>query len=421
MTENKQEYPGFDSKTAHNKPDQFREVPLRAETPDLPSRRTFLRRLGIAIAAAATPALIKNLPSSSVEARPLTQEPIYWSILPDTPTTRTTEGICVLGNNILHAGGSGIEGISGRLDIFNTLTGVWQEKAGMITPRQAIGISAVGNKAYALGGRIYEEGSLMPQKTNECYNLDTNTWETKAPMLEAKSIPMVVTLPTGKILALGGDSNIGSTSTVQEYDPTLNTWQYRAPMPIALTSFAVTVPQNGIVCVFGGADGVGVSKRSFFYNPQSNSWSQGPDMPLSLISMRATSLNGKIYITGGLEQFPPELRKVLIYDPSTGTYSEGTDMINARSGHGSVTVNGKLYQIGGAASGVTTRNVEVGNFTPPSPSATPTSIPTASPTPTKTPEAASPTPTTPKNPSTPQPNSNNNLAIPNVPVNRTTN
>jgi N-acetylneuraminic acid mutarotase len=95
-----------------------------------------------------------------------------------------------------------------------------------------------------------------------------NTWNTKAPMNQARANLGVVAV-NGKIYAIGGQASIDTLDTNECYDPVMDTWATLKPIPTPRAYFAITACQDKIYCIseelFGGTE---------VYDIATNNWNK---------------------------------------------------------------------------------------------------------------------------------------------------
>jgi hypothetical protein len=117
---------------------------------------------------------------------------------------------------------------------FNPATESWTAGPRMLYgPRKQDGsVLLPGGKVLAVGGALT---SRSEAPTNTVEILDTSvakpTWRYTGSMTYARSFPNLVTLPDGKVLAVGGETKfkyIGPIKTAEMYDPTTESWSVMA-------------------------------------------------------------------------------------------------------------------------------------------------------------------------------------------------
>lgn len=221
---------------------------------------------------------------------------------------------------------------------YNPISNTYEYKAPMPTGRGGLGLVAVGNKIYAIGG--YDKDSSEVD-TVEVYDTVTDTWETKVSMPTPRSGLSVVTL-NNKIYAIGGRNGKGYLTTVEEYDIATDTWRSVADITTARSSFgAVTL--NGKIYVIGGYN-VKDSKIGTIeeYDPQRNQWIEKGQVT-ARHGLGAISAQGKIFIISGYET-----QCVEEYDPITNSYVQLSSIPEyPRYGFHLGEIDNKFYVIGG--------------------------------------------------------------------------
>jgi len=189
-----------------------------------------------------------------------------------------------------------------------------------------------------------------------------NTWVSKAPMHQARSV-LGVAAVNGKIYAIGGSTASGfepciSASAVygiislgglvgtnEEYDPAENKWTYKASMPTPRMAFATAVYQNKIYCIGGrnvsGDPNGGYTAANEVYDPATDTWETKTPMPKATGWFIANVAYGKIYVMdySGANY---------VYDPATDSWTSKAPVPAAAfGGYASAVLDGKIYVIGG--------------------------------------------------------------------------
>jgi ribosomal protein S8 len=164
-----------------------------------------------------------------------------------------------------------------------------------------------------------------------------NSWETKAPMHQARAGLGVVAV-NGKIYAIGGTTASGQyppdcfaggfVGTNEEYDPETDTWTTKASMPTPRDYFAIAAYQNKIYCI-GGAIGFTVDQWGLFhsyvasgvnevYDTVTSTWETKTPMPVVGMKIQAHVINGEIYVMG--------VAFTYVYDPENDSWTSKTRM-----------------------------------------------------------------------------------------------
>jgi N-acetylneuraminic acid mutarotase len=229
----------------------------------------------------------------------------------------------------------------------------WTTKAPMPTPRaQAATIAGNDGKIYVMGGYNSTAG-LGNLNMTEVYNPSTNTWTTKAPMMEAVRSAAVAKDSDGLIYVISGYNSSGDwTPTVQAYNITANSWTKKADIEYAVLFTNAATGNNGKIYVVGGTEsGVGDTNRLQIYDPETDTWEQGTTLPSPRTQLGVVKdANGFIYALGG-QTFPPTtdaLDTNEAYDPYSETWSTREPLLDGRNEFGTALgIDGNIYVIGG--------------------------------------------------------------------------
>lgn len=165
---------------------------------------------------------------------------------------------------------------------------VWELKAPMHQARGALGVIAVGEKIYAIGGAV-----------NNVYNTASDSWRI--------------------------------VGTNEEYNPQTNSWTTKMSMPTPRAYFSLSTYHNKIYC-FGGINGEGMlsyqdtdiqlpgilwSNATEVYNPLTDSWEKKTSMPANMQGRYSiVVINELMYFIGGIGTQP-----AAIYNPNTDTWN----------------------------------------------------------------------------------------------------
>jgi len=141
-----------------------------------------------------------------------------------TGVARTDCGVAVLGSKIFFAGGRGSLGQSTRVDIYDTLTGIWST-ANLSAKRDNIAATAASAKVFFGGG--YGDGTYS--SVVDIYNQTTNTWTaTQFPNGTVAPIPPqrtdLTALAVGNKILFAGGLSVGYRKLVSVYDAGSNSW-----------------------------------------------------------------------------------------------------------------------------------------------------------------------------------------------------
>jgi len=218
----------------------------------------------------------------------------------------------------------------------------WSAKAPMQQARGGLGVVAVNGKIYAIGGST-ASGVYPPDipgggfvGTNEEYDLETDTWITKASMPTPRDY-FAVAAYQNKIYCIGGA--VGFTAVEEKpgfyrynasgvnevYDTVTNTWETKTPMPDDAMKIQAHVV-NGKIYVVDWSD-------MYVYDPIADSWTSRTSMPQPYPQYDSSTVSAvvdnKIIVTFGFRTFNFSTgfeyseQKILIYDTEIDSWSGG--------------------------------------------------------------------------------------------------
>jgi len=182
-----------------------------------------------------------------------------------------------VGDIVIMAGGSNVEGYWTNVDIYNVSTGVLELQ--YLTKRRGRGAAvALNNKAYFAGGE-------------ECNDLG---WEV---------------------------GNCTMSSLVEIYDVTSKSWTV-SNLSEARMELSAAVTIDGYVVFAGGFNTSTVSNVVDIYNSNTDTWSN-TTIPVGRFGMTAIGVNGKVYFAGGAisNGGATQTNRVDIFEPSTNTWT----------------------------------------------------------------------------------------------------
>ena len=181
-------------------------------------------------------------------------------------------------------------------------------------------------------------------------------WVATGPLSQPRNFIVVVALPEGGALAVGGtiQSTIGSTPMVERYDPAAGLWTITGPMTEPRSRHAAVVLDDGRVLVAGGR-GVNLSLRSAErYDPSTRAWTVTGAMATPRDWHTLTKLaDGRVLAAAGLSLIStnpnnPIEKSAELYDARSGTWSVTADLRNQRWGHTATLLqDGRVLVIGG--------------------------------------------------------------------------
>src|SRR5260370_24665652 len=220
----------------------------------------------------------------------------------------------------------------------------------------ASGETTHGGFLYVIGG----ENSTGVLSDLKRYDPGLDAWITltPTPTATARAGAAAAVIDDG-IYVIGGRQSSGGPcsggpylNTVEKYDIDTNTWSTVAPLLNARSDLAA-VARGGKIFVFGGCTGA-ASAPSFtgevdMYDPQTNTWTT---LPSTMTTPRASLVAGhsgdKVYTSGGTNGSSP-LNVNEVYDIPSGTWSTNTaTMTTARQATGVRSHGGRIYVVRGS-------------------------------------------------------------------------
>jgi N-acetylneuraminic acid mutarotase len=198
---------------------------------------------------------------------------------------------------------------------YDPATDRWTPRAPLPSPRGALGVAAVGDRIYAVGGEhrrppdaLRPAGSPLayePVADLTVYDPAADRWETLPPM-RARRDHLVVGGTADRLYVVSGrDRPVYDIPYLEEYDPGRGAWTTRARMPTGRSGgFGAVL--NGRFYVFGGegntASPLGIYDNVEGYDPTTNTWTQFGPMPTPRHSLVAATVGNRIYLPGGSTQ-----------------------------------------------------------------------------------------------------------------------
>ncbi|XP_014001481.1 kelch-like protein 17 isoform X1 [Salmo salar] len=241
---------------------------------------------------------------------------------------------------VTHQGGGSLFAIHGDCEAYDTRTDRWHMVASMSTRRARVGVAAIGNKLYAVGG--YDGTSDLA--TVESYDPITNSWQPEVSMGTRRSCLGVAVLH-GLLYAAGGYDGASCLNSAERYDPLTSTWTSIAAMSTRRRYVRVATLDGSLYAV-GGYDSSSHLATVEKYEPQSNAWTAIANMLSRRSSAGVAVLEGMLYVAGGNDGTSC-LNSVERFNPKTNAWEGVAPMNIRRSTHDLVAMDGWLYAVGG--------------------------------------------------------------------------
>jgi hypothetical protein len=117
----------------------------------------------------------------------------------------------------------------------------------------------------------------------EVYDPRTSTWSATGSLNQPRYRHDVQLLPTGEVIAIGGltDPGTSTTETCELYDPATKRWSFTDPLPEASENIYAKVLPDGSLFASGGLNANSPAhyvKFACVYSPATHRWTRLPDM-----------------------------------------------------------------------------------------------------------------------------------------------
>ncbi len=189
--------------------------------------------------------------------------------------------------------------------VYDPETNEWNSLALMPTIRKHFDCGRVNHKIYILGGiTSYDDVPSSCTQKNEVYDVDTDSWSEKAPVPTLRNNPAVVAVDS-LIYIIGGAGSSSSIwqliNTVECYNTNTDKWETKKSLPAAtLIPGAVAVDKK--VIVLGGQNESGAGLSSVYvYDPAIDTWTKSTSLPKINVLAGLVAVDKKIYVIGGTE------------------------------------------------------------------------------------------------------------------------
>jgi N-acetylneuraminic acid mutarotase len=241
-------------------------------------------------------------------------------------------------------------GASPRVDV--TAEATWLMRARLQEARQEVGVAALQEKMYVVGG-FRRNGSQA--NTVEAYEFAADRWQFVQPLPIALDHPAAA-VARGKLYVLGGFASGAAVDVTLEYDPQTDRWTAKARMPTPRGALAAAVIEENVYAIGGFRDGGSVNDLAR-YDPATDRWEVLPSMPTPRDHLGAGVIKGRLYAVAGRNSTSFTLGNLEEFDPLTRTWIARAPMPTPRSGVAAAVVNDRLLVFGGEGNGRNPRGV----------------------------------------------------------------
>lgn len=263
------------------------------------------------------------------------QEENTWTTLPYLQRVRISHRAAAVNGKIYIIGGNTVD----LNEEYNPKTNTITYKTPMPTARFDFGIAVYQNKIYCFGG-----SNGQPLGETEVYDPQTDTWETKTPMIRKRKYVTANTIGDAiHILTLDKLHYV--------YYPQTDNWTKKPDMPTEIIN-PISAVLDGKIHVFG------IGTTHLIYDPQTETWTTGePQNKTSYYNVIVATTGEyspkRIYIFGSDRSrviFPEYNRLVgQSYDPKTGNWTQISDIPNGHLSGGAAVIDDRIYLVGGGA------------------------------------------------------------------------
>lgn len=213
-----------------------------------------------------------------------------WTACTPMPTPRGSPAAALVGGRIHVVGGWNGGSLTAH-EVYDPATDSWSSAAPMPTARNHLGAATVDGTLLAVGGRLGLGAGVANTAAVEAWDAMTNTWSTRAPLLEARGGLAVARLGN-LVYALGGEGNdddpTGVFPNVDAYDHALDQWTPRAPMPTPRHGIGAAAVGDALHVPGGGAiEGFDVTDVHEVYRPASDVPEGVPTLPAAALAVLA--------------------------------------------------------------------------------------------------------------------------------------
>jgi N-acetylneuraminic acid mutarotase len=188
-----------------------------------------------------------------------------WTRLAPMPEERAAGGAAIVNGKLYVVGGTTASTIGGQSALARTMLVYdiardrWTSRRGP-TPREHLGVTALGGKIYAVAGRT--AGFDTNMRAMEVFNPRTGRWS-KLPRVPSRR-GGTGAAGTGRwIVSVGGEATSGTIRTVYRYDVKRRRWSRLPNLPTARHGLGVAAVGGKVYVIGGGkTPGLAVSRAN---------------------------------------------------------------------------------------------------------------------------------------------------------------
>lgn len=237
--------------------------------------------------------------------------------------------------------------------LYGAELGVWKDLPPLPTPRQEVGVAALGRDVYVIGGILVNRRATG---TVERFDTDELRWHDVPPLPGGIALHhMGAASAGGRVYAMGGlDNAFNAARSVFAYDPEANDWGRVADLPWPRGAMGAAA-LDGRIYAAGGQDG-GTSFDDFaVYDIAEDRWTKLPEMPTARNHLAAVAVDGAFYAVGGRNGGLHDTLE--IYDIARDRWSTLAPLPTARGGIAAAALGGWIYVFGGEGNALDPRGI----------------------------------------------------------------
>ncbi len=172
-----------------------------------------------------------------------------WTLHERMPVARGAHGAAVVDDRIILVGGVTLEGVTDRVDAYNTTTQEWERLEHAPTAREHLGVDAIGATVYVAGGR---NGDFDSQITAfDAYNSTSGTWSQGPDLPTPRGGSAATGSPYGFIVA-GGEATGKTFEEMERFNEHNQTWDALPSDPDPRHGLCLAATGQGIHVITGG-------------------------------------------------------------------------------------------------------------------------------------------------------------------------
>jgi len=270
-----------------------------------------------------------------------------------------TAGTCSVaqGSGVVHGGDVSVA-------VTCSGTSAWTETGSMVMPRAGYPVAETlaSGRVLVAGGHTSttRSGWLSEIIANaEVFDLDAGLWTETGAMAVARRGACSIRLPSGDVLAVGGQHEetagvVVTENTAELYDPASGTWTRTAgDLNVARAWATCTLLDSGKVLVVGGMDDFdtwNITATAELYDPGSGTFTLTGSMATARWFHTTTKLaSGKALVVGGCsDQACIATASTELYDPDTGLWSGAGELsVGVASHTATLLANGAAVLVAG--------------------------------------------------------------------------